>query len=50
MPPKKKKEEGDGKKKSGKKASGPPAPEVLNDQSKEYYLAQIRDLEARIDK
>jgi DNA repair exonuclease SbcCD ATPase subunit len=48
MPPKKKKE--DGQKKEKKPKSGPSATEQLNDQSKEFYLAQIRDLEGRIDR
>ena len=50
MPPKKK-GKGD-KKKDAKIAalSGPSVPEVLSDQSKEFYIVQIKDLTARIEK
>lgn len=53
MPPKKKKgEDGKGKKKGKKNAKkvivGPPQPEPINEEAKEYYLVQIRDLENRI--
>ena len=54
MPPKKKKDDIDAKaeKKAGKKfLSGPPVPELLNEQSsKDHYLVQIKDLESRIER
>ena len=52
MPPKKKKDDGDAKKKKvpKKASSGPPVPEQVNEQTKEFYLAQIRDLESRIER
>ena len=51
MPPKKKKGEG----KKGKKSAKPPVaaiplPEPLPVASREYYLAQIRDLEHRLER
>lgn len=53
MPPKKKKgEDGKGKKKGKKNAKkvivGPPPTEPLDEESKEYFLVQIHDLENRI--
>ena len=52
MPPKKKKDDGKRKEKKVSKKSfgGPQAQEQLTDQSREYYLTQIKDLENRIDR
>ena len=52
MPPKKKKDDGKKKEKkiSKKSFGGPQAQDQLNDQSREYYLTQIKDLENRIDR
>jgi len=52
MPPKKKKDDGKKKEKKITKKSfgGPQAQDILNDQSREYYLTQIKDLENRIDR
>jgi len=51
MPPKKKKDDSKRKEKkiSKKSFGGPQAQDQLNDQSREYYLTQIKDLENRID-
>lgn len=53
MPPKKKGKKSGKRKKSGKKSaktspSRAPSSDVLNELSKEYFLIQIRDLEARL--
>jgi len=52
MPPKKKKDDGKRKEKKVSKKSfgGPQAQDQLTDQSREYYLTQIKDLENRIDR
>ena len=51
MPPKKKKGEGKKGKKSGKApVAAIPLPEPLPEASREYYLAQIRDLEHRLER
>jgi len=52
MPPKKKKDDGKKKEKkiSKKSFGGPQAQDQLTDQSREYYLTQIKDLENRIDR
>jgi len=52
MPPKKKKDDGKKKEKKVSKKSfgGPQAQDVLNDQGREYYLTQIKDLENRINR
>ena len=52
MPPKKKKDDGKRKEKkiSKKSFGGPQAQDQLTDQSREYYLTQIKDLENRIDR
>ena len=47
MPPKADPKKDD---KKPKKESGPTPVEPINEQSKEFYLAQIRDLENRIDR
>jgi len=52
MPTKKKKDDGKKKEKkiSKKSFGGPQAQDILNDQSREYYLTQIKDLDNRIDR
>jgi len=52
MPPKKKKDDSKKKEKKVSKKSfgGPQAQEQLNEQSREHYLTQIKDLENRINR
>lgn len=55
MPPKKKGKKSGKKRKSGKKsgrksAASAPSTEILTELSKEYFLIQIRDLEARLSR
>ena len=48
MPPKKGKKKGKGKKKAKSQEEPKASPPPLSESSKEYYLIQIKDLEARL--